>query len=335
MRGKRRNNPARLLVLLLLLLVLAGILLLRVFLPGTQPADAAQPEESIQPKLLPEESPAPAAAAAPTEPPAATPAAASPVSEPLESPFVEPRGYTQRSYQLVTDLVCTYAEKQQEGAAETEALLTRLREEDPDLGALWTEILRTWDFVNTELETPSELPDGLPMDDSLCIVVLGFQLLPDGGMSEELIRRCETALACAEKYPEALLAVTGGGTARQNRAVTEAGAMADWLKNHGVSEERLLVEDRSLTTADNAVFTAAILRERAPQVRTLAVVSSDYHLPLGWLLFEEEALILGYQTGDKPYSVAACAAYDAPDRLVPDTPMRQKSYVWSVADPKY
>ena len=178
------------------------------------------------------------------------------------------------------------------------------------------------------------LPDDLPADDSLCIVVLGFRLEPDGSISDELRGRCETALACAERYPEAWIAVTGGATAWQDDSVTEAGAMASWLIGRGIAEERILIEDRSLTTADNAVFTAAILAERAPQVRTLAIVSSDYHLPLGWLLFEEEALVLEYETGEKPFRVAACAAYDAGDWHTPDTPIQQKSYVWSVADPK-
>ena len=38
------------------------------------------------------------------------------------------------------------------------------------------------------------------------------------------------------------------------------------------------------------MLTAALLREQAPQVKTLLLVSSDYHLPLGCLLFEEKAL---------------------------------------------
>ena len=179
------------------------------------------------------------------------------------------------------------------------------------------------------------LPEGLPEDDSLCIVALGFQLNPDGSMSSELVGRCELALACAEKYPEAMIAVTGGGTAWQNSAATEAGVMADWLVQHGVAAERILVEDKSLTTADNAVFTCAILKERYPQVRSLAIVSSDYHLPLGVLLFQECALLSEYETGALPFSVIASAGYDTEGRVMPDSPALQKSYLWSIADPHY
>ena len=111
--------------------------------------------------------------------------------------------------------------------------------------------------------------------------------------------------------------------------------MAQWLREQGVEPGRILVEDRSLTTADNAVFTCDLLRRDAPEVRTLAVVSSDYHLPLGVLLFEEKAILLGAEEGKQPFHVAACAAWDTEGRFRPDTPMEQKAYLWSVADPHY
>ena len=237
---------------------------------------------------------------------------------------------------MVSDLVYTYAAKQREGGDEIQAGLEKLKAMDPRLGLLWEQILQYWDFVNEDFPEPdANPPQGLPQDDSLCIVVLGFQLHADGSMAEELIGRCETALRFAEAYPEAFVAVTGGGTAWQNKTVTEAGAMAQWLTEHGVAEERILVEDRSLTTADNAVFTLEILRKHAPQVKSLAIVSSDYHLPLGALLFEEKALLLGAEEGEKTFSVEGVAAYDTQGRFRPDTPMHQKAYVWSVADPQY
>lgn len=317
-------------VLFVLILLLTGILLLRIFRPGTQTDETAQSKK-------PEAAMSAAAASSVPEPTSKLPPEESADSDPASDPAAqaEKTPYTARSYQLVSDIVYTYATGQREAMDEIDALLGTLRREDRALGELWTEILRTWDFVNTDLETPATLPDDLPEDDSLCIVVLGFQLMPDGSMSEELLGRCRTALACAERYPEAWIAVTGGPTAWQDHSATEAGVMAAWFADHGIGEERILVEGSSLTTADNAVLTAAILRERAPQVKTLALVSSDYHLPLGWLLFEEEALVLEYETGEKPFRVAACAAYDASDWRQPDTPMQQKSYVWSVADPKY
>ena len=250
--------------------------------------------------------------------------------------FNPPQGYTEESYNLVSDMVYAYADRQDDAAEIIRDDLEQLNALDPALGALWGKIMPLWSEVNRALVIhDSVLPDGLPEDESLCIVVLGFQLYPDGSMAEELRGRCETALRCAEKYPKALIAVTGGGTAWQNPNATEAGVMAAWLTEHGVDASRILVEDESRTTADNAVFTSALLRERHPEVKSLAIVTSDYHMPLGVLLFQEEALLAEYETGTLPFSVVSNAALDTGGRISPDTPMMQRSYLWSIADPKY
>lgn len=310
-----------------LLCMLAAVIGLRALHAQTPPPAGC--EESAAPTAAP-------AAELPlrTEPPEET-AASAPADTPEPTAFVRPQGYTAESYQLVSDLVYTWAALGEEGAAQCAALLERLRQSDPALAALWGDILDYWRYANSELPiVPGAVPEGLSEDESLCIVVLGFQLHQDGSMADELLGRCETALECLRRYPRALLAVTGGGTASMNREATEAGVMAAWFEERGVDPARIMVEDRSLTTADNAVFTGELLRERHPEVKELLIVSSDYHLPLGCLLFEETALLCRWSTGVKPYAVAACAAWDSGGHTRPDSPMMQKSYVWSVADPR-
>lgn len=321
-----KRSKAAFFLLPLLCLALSGLLYLRWQARDAEPSPAAATS-------------APTAAAvftpAPSPEPVPTP---TPRPEPTETPapFVPPRGYTEESYRLVSDMVYAYAERQEAAADVIAADLSGLASLDPALGALWDKIMSLWSEVNTDFTVnDGVLPDGLPEDDSLCIVVLGFQLHPDGSMSEELVGRCEVALACAEKYPRALIALTGGGTAWQNPAATEAGVMARWLTERGVSAERLLIEDASLTTGDNAVFTSRLLAERCPQVKTLAVVSSDYHVPLGVLLFQEQALVTEYETGALPFRVLSNAAFNTYGRVNPDSPMMQKSYLWSIADPRY
>lgn len=277
--------------------------------------------------------PVPTAAPTPAPAPVVTP---TPPPTPAPTLFTPPQGYTEESYNLVSDMVYAYADRQDDAAEIIRDDLEQLNVLDPALGALWGKIMPLWSEVNRGLVIhASILPDGLPEDESLCIVVLGFQLHPDGSMAEELRGRCETALRCAEKYPKALIAVTGGGTAWQNPNATEAGVMAAWLTEHGVDASRILVEAESRTTADNAVFTSALLRERHPEVKSLAIVTSDYHMPLGVLLFQEEALLAEYETGTLPFSVVSNAALDTDGRVSPDTPMMQRSYLWSIADPKY
>lgn len=313
-------------LLLLLLCVLAATVGLRALRRKTQ---ASQPAATAPPMAAVTYTPRAASTAAPS--PTETP---TPTVKPASYPLV--RGYSEKTYKLVSDLVYTYAAKQDAAIAEELRLLEALTLEDYALGGLWHDIYEYWRSVNNSFSVqPGVVPEGLAEDDSLCIVVLGFQLEPDGSMAGELTGRCETALACLRRYPNAVLAVTGGGTAFNNRAVTEGGAMAEWFVAHGVAAEKLITEEASLTTADNAVNTCALLREKAPQVQQLLIVSSDYHLPLGCLLFEEKALLYAYTEGEKPFAVAAWAGWDSGGRFLPDTPMQQKSYVWSVADPKY
>ena len=77
-----------------------------------------------------------------------------------------------------------------------------LKEHDPRLGETWGGIMDYWDYANSELQVNTDkLPDDLPDDDSLCIVVLGFELNDDGSMQDELIGRLNVAMKCAEQYP--------------------------------------------------------------------------------------------------------------------------------------
>lgn len=311
------------LLIILLCLCLAGLLFLRW----------QTKEESAVPVIVETAPPAPSPTATPEQTPTPSP---SPVPTPEPTAFLPPQGYTEESYNLVSDMVYAYADRQEAAADIIRSDLEKLTALDPALGSLWTKLMRTWSKVNSGLTVnPGVLPDGLPEDESLCIVVLGFQLESDGSMAPELLGRCETALRCAEKYPNALIAVTGGGTAWQNPGATEAGVMAEWLIAHGVEAARILKEDASRTTGDNAEFTCRLLLENHPEVKALAIVSSDYHVPLGVLLFEEEALLYEYETGSLPFSVLSTAAFDTGGRYSPDSPMMQKMWLWGLADPRY
>ena len=314
-----------LVLFLILCMTLAGLLFLRMHTRDKTVVPVIP--ETTQP------TPAPAPSPSPTPTPAPT---ASPVPTPVPTVFTPPQGYTEESYNLVSDMVYAYADRQEDAVDIIQEDLKKLSALDPALGSFWTKLMRVWSEVNTSLRVnPDVLPDGLPEDESLCIVVLGFQLESDGNMAPELKSRCETALKCAEKYPKALIAVTGGGTAWQNPNATEAGVMADWLMAHGVAASRILKEDASRTTGDNAEFTVRLLVENHPEVKALAVVSSDYHVPLGVLLFQEEALLYEYETGTLPFSLVSNAACSTGGMYRADSPMMQKMWLWGLADPHY
>ena len=214
---------------------------------------------------------------------------------------------------IIEEMVVDYGAYGEAAAARVDALFDDLESLDGDKAVRWKSIMDLWRSVGSNL-TVNEgvLPDGLPDTDELCIVVLGFQLNPDGSMKDELVERLNVVLRSAEKYPNAYVLCTGGGTASENPSATEAGKMAEWLRNRGLSPERIVVEDRSLTTAQNAIYSLDILENQYPQVSQLAIVSSDYHIATGTLLFGAEATLRAEAPGDERVRVVSNAAWKAP-----------------------
>lgn len=205
-----------------------------------------------------------------------------------------------------------------------EKLLEELKSVDEREAEFWEEIIGYWDYANNEMPINDEfIPDDLPADKSLCIVVLGFQLNPDGSMKEELVGRLNAAKECAEKYPEAYVICTGGGTAANNPGVSEGGQMGKWLLENGIEENRIIIEDRSLTTAENAVNSYKILSGSCPEVNSVMIVSSDYHIPWGSLMFETAFRKAVYEKGTVQIRVISNYAYKTDNDKITDASLLQ------------
>ena len=87
---------------------------------------------------------------------------------------------------------------------------------------------------------------------------------------------------------------------------------AKWLIENGIEENRVIVEANSLTTAQNAIFTYDILTKDYPSVTQVAIVSSDYHIATGTLLFEAEAILRASGDAGESFRVVSNAAWEAP-----------------------
>ena len=151
--------------------------------------------------------------------------------------------------------------------------------------------------------------DGQNYEDADYIIVLGAKVDP-WGPSRALDDRLRAAYSYLETYPDSKAVVTGGQG--PDEVMSEGDCMADWLIEKGVAAERVIVEDKSLTTAQNAICTFDILEAGYPQVKELVIVSSDYHIATGALLFGAEAILRAEKAGEETIKVVSDAAWKAP-----------------------
>ena len=224
---------------------------------------------------------------------------------------VQPTGTKRTKRGIIDEMLAAYGAFGDASKSRVEKLLADLKEMDAADAERWQRIVDMWQSIEETEIYYDCLPDVLPDTDELCIVALGFQLASDGSMLTELKERLKVLYKSANKYPNALIVCTGGGTAADNPEATEAGKMAEWLIAFGIAPERIIVEDKSITTAQNAIYTLGILHEKYPQVRHLAIISSDYHIATGVLVFEAESM-LHSASEEARVKVVSNAAWDAP-----------------------
>ena len=121
-------------------------------------------------------------------------------------------------------------------------------------------------------------------DDSEIMVILGCQVY-SWGPSILLQDRLDTALLYLEEHPEMTIVVSGGKGSDEHES--EAQVMFDYLVEHGIPEEQILLEDQSKNTAENMIFTNSLLAEQGYDVtQEILVVSNGFHLTRARMLFE-------------------------------------------------
>ena len=189
-----------------------------------------------------------------------------------------------------------------------ERCLRNLESESPAQGAMWRQIMSDWNQLNhSGFASSRSLRDDLAQDDSLCIVVFGYGLNKNGSMKPELYDRLNVALQAARQYPNAYIAVTGGETAGI-KGISEAAVMAIWLMNNDISEDRIILEKKSLSTTENAQNTCAILNQKYPQIKQLAVVTSDYHIAMAATVLQSACTYSEAMQGGREMTVVAGAS---------------------------
>ncbi len=87
---------------------------------------------------------------------------------------------------------------------------------------------------------------------------------------------------------EAPVVLTGG--MGYGEEITEARCMYDWLAERGVPADRLILEERAVSTAENFEFSKALLEAEGVDVEkgTVAVVTNDFHIARAELIAEKQ-----------------------------------------------
>jgi uncharacterized SAM-binding protein YcdF (DUF218 family) len=160
---------------------------------------------------------------------------------------------------------------------------------------LFVTFLLTWPPVDWLLSRPLESGypvQPFPSGNAQAIVVLSSSIdaaryerpyvLPD----EDTYRRCEHA-AWLYKSWKALPVLASGGTHSKRRPPVAA-IMRELLARAGVPDNNILVEDASLSTYENALFSTAILRRQG--ITHIALVVEASSMPRAIAAFERQGI---------------------------------------------
>lgn len=115
------------------------------------------------------------------------------------------------------------------------------------------------------------------------IVVLGGAIVPEVSAARgspemtEAAERMTAAVALARRYPQARVLFSGGNGGLTAGDVTEAQFAGTLFASLGLPRERLILEDRSRNTAENAAFSRGLAQPK-PGERWL-LVTSAHHMP--------------------------------------------------------
>lgn len=115
------------------------------------------------------------------------------------------------------------------------------------------------------------------------IIVLGGSISPEisaaRGMPElnASAERLTIVAQLARKYPDAKIVFSGGNNAIAASALSEAAVAGSLFESFAIAPERIVLERRSRTTAENASDTRALVQPKDGEVWLL--VTSAFHMP--------------------------------------------------------
>ena len=108
------------------------------------------------------------------------------------------------------------------------------------------------------------------------VIIHGAGLIDGSKVSKLLSDRIDKAINVYETDPSPTILIPSGGKG-SDESISEAEAMAEYLKEHGIPESDIIMEDKSTTTMENLENCKAIIDSREGRKYT-ALVTSNYHV---------------------------------------------------------
>lgn len=138
------------------------------------------------------------------------------------------------------------------------------------------------------------------------MVILGCKV-ESWGPSILLQDRLDKALDYLEDHPDLTIVASGGQGPDEHQS--EAQCMYDYLTDHGVDGNQILLEDQSHNTWENIRFTQALLEQEGIDTSQVLVVSNGFHLTRVRMLWDRA------WEGDYTLSTLAAPSSHIPSRL--------------------
>jgi uncharacterized SAM-binding protein YcdF (DUF218 family) len=136
----------------------------------------------------------------------------------------------------------------------------------------------------------SEMPDSA----QALVVLSGYMYAPDDGsraqaeLSWDTYYRCRHALRMYQRTKGCPILVSGGLSEGAPHGPPLADAMRDFFIEHGVKAGDLIVENQSLNTHENAVFSSRLLRERG--IQRIVLITEAKHIWRATKCFQNEGM---------------------------------------------
>lgn len=155
----------------------------------------------------------------------------------------------------------------------------QLENQNASKTAIFTDAIHQADNIQN-LDINTKIPSNLPKNSHHYFVVLGYALGKNGQIEQTMKDRLNLTLKAARKYPKSKIMVAGGVP---QKGVTEAAAMKKWLIAKGINKNRIVKEDLSTNTVENALF--AIRDLNSDKATSATLITSASHMRRVFLLF--------------------------------------------------